>query len=207
MEKKSLITLIMLGTKGCCGVGKTSLCNVFLGVKFNSNTLSTVGVVDLYSEMTMSEAHQVKIRLLDTAGHERFNSISISHIRRSNGVIVVFDITDKKSFKDVYYWLEEIRNESKDIPVVLFGNKCDLEERREVTKKEAQKYADEHRVLYFETSAKNNIGFKEGFETICEKIYRRMELKGFRIGDKKIKNKQGVNRNIRREAENKCCIY
>ena len=190
MSKKIVITISILGESI---VGKTCLCSVYLGNEFESGNLSTIGIDKLYKEITMSDGKKATIKLWDTAGQERFRSTALNIIRSSKGVIVVFDITVKKSFDKVGYWLEEIRKASQDMPVVLFGNKCDLEEKRQVTYDEAKKYADNNNFLYFETSAKNNINVNEGFGALCEIVYKKMgESKGFKIGDnKKQKKKKG----------------
>ena len=190
MSKKIVISLSILGESA---VGKTCLCSVYLGLEFQSDTLASIGIEKLYNEMTMPDGKKVNIKLWDTAGQERFRSIVLSSLRSSKGVIVVFDITVKKSFDKVGYWLEQIRNNSEDIPVVLFGNKCDLEEKREVTYDQAKQYADKLGILYFETSAKDNKGVKEGFEALCKIVYEKMgSSKGFKIGeDKKPKKKKG----------------
>ena len=170
--KKEIKTKPMIITMlGDTCVGKTELCLIIGGFKFNPCVLATIGIEKINSEMTMSDGNKIKFKLWDTAGVQRFRSIILSQLHYSKGIIVVFDVTCRKSFEHLNYWLEEIRKYSQDMPVVLFGNKCDLEERREVTYVEAKRYADEHEILYFETSAKYNKGIKEGFEALFEIIF------------------------------------
>ena len=203
MEKekktKSVINLTLLGNDS---VGKSVLCNTFLGMEFNSCLPITIGIDKLYYEMIMSDGNKVTIKILDTPGQERFRSMALNTIRGSKGIVLVFSFTDKRSFEKLDYWLEQIKNESKDMPVVLFGNKCDEEERREVSKEETQQYADKNGILYFETSSKNNIGIKEGFKTICEIVYKKIEEeKRFKIDENKKIHNGG------RKSKNKCEIY
>ena len=165
IKTEPIITLIIVG--GSCD-GKTCLWRAFKGLKFDGRVTPTIGVDFFIKKMIMSDGIEVKIQIWDTAGNKRFRNILLSYLRGSNGVIVVFDVTDKESFRIVDYWLEKIRSYSKDMPIVLFGSKCDLEEERTVNKEKVQEYADKNGILYFETSAKKNIGIKEGFEAICE---------------------------------------
>ena len=187
MSKKPVITISILGETD---VGKTCLCKVYLGQEFLSDSLNTIGIEKLYKEMTMSDGIVANIKIWDTAGQERFQSMSVRSIRTSKGVIVVFDVTKKDTFNKVSDWIEKIRKISADIPIVLFGNKCDLEN-REVTKEEAQQFADKNDFLYFETSAKDNIGVKEGFGTLAEKVYDKSGLaQGFKLKQQKTKKKK-----------------
>ena len=192
MTKKTVVTLSLLGESQ---VGKTCLCSVYLGLEFQSDTLHTIGMEKLYTEMTMPDGNKVSIKIWDTAGQERFRSIALQSLRTSKGIAVVFDVTSKISFDKINYWLDEIKNVSVNIPIVLFGNKCDLEN-RQVSKEEAENYAKEKNILYFETSAKNNIGVKEGFEALAIKAYE------------KLGNSNNINikiKNTKTKKKKKCC--
>ena len=192
MSKKTVVTLSLLGESQ---VGKTCLCGVYLGLEFQSDTLHTIGMEKLYTEMTMPDGNKVSIKIWDTAGQERFRSIALQSLRTSKGIAVVFNVADKTSFDKINYWLEQIKNVSVNIPIVLFGNKCDLEN-RQVTKEEAENYAKEKNILYFETSAKNNIGVKEGFEALAIKAYEKLE------------NSNNINikiKNTKTKKKKKCC--
>ena len=190
MEKTKKNPVITLSILGESWVGKTCLCSAFFGLEFVNDSLATIGIEKLTKEMTMSDKNVVTIKIWDTAGQERFRSISIKTVRTSKGVIVVFDVTKKSTFEKVSDWIEKIKEVSEDIPIVLFGNKCDLEN-REVTKEEAQQFADKNGFLYFETSAKDNIGVKEGFEALAEKAYDKSGLsQGFKLKQQKTKKKK-----------------
>ena len=174
----SIVALSILGEKQ---VGKTTICKVFMGLEFTSGSLATIGIDKLYSEMVMDDGNKVKIKLWDTAGQERFRSISLSTVKHSKGIIVVFDVCDKASFDKLDYWIEIIKNESDTIPIVLFGNKCDRED-RQVTTEDARNYAEKRGLLYFETSAKTNQGLNEGFKSLVEIVYSNNKGgKGFKL--------------------------
>ena len=199
VKKPKVITITLLGDDL---VGKTELCKRFIGMEFDSCSLATIGVEKMQCEMEMSDGNKRNIKIWDTPGQERFRSMVLSMIRCSKGIILVFSVTYKRTFEKLDYWLKQIREYSQDLPVVLFGNKCDEEKRREVRKEEAQQYADKNGILYFEISAKNNIGVQEGFKAICDIVYKKIGVEeNFKIGeDKKIHNRG-------RKSKNKCKIY
>ena len=90
----------------------------------------------------------------DTAGQERFRTITSSYYRGAHGILLIFDVTDSKSFEEVSGWLEEIRSYAvPTVNIVLVGNKCDMERARKVTTQEAKQFAEENGVAYRETSA------------------------------------------------------
>ena len=98
---------------------------------------------------------KVKLQIWDTAGQERFKNITASYYRGGNGVLVVYDITDRDSFTNLTSWLIEIeKNASKNIKILLMGNNCDLEDKREVSYQEGKDFALKNNLLFFEASAK-----------------------------------------------------
>ena len=108
----------------------------------------------------------IKVQIWDTAGHERFRSITYSYYRGANAIIIVFDLSDKKSFINIIEWLKQIEKHAKEnVFKFLVGNKSDLIDERKVTYEEAKKYADEHDLPYIETSAKEGININELFDS------------------------------------------
>ena len=99
--------------------------------------------------------------------------MATSVIKGSQGVAVCFDLTKESTFESVNNWLNEIRENSNSIPVILFGNKCDILENREVSEEKAKKLAEENNLIYYETSAKENINIKEGFQKLAEEAYEK----------------------------------
>ena len=151
--------VIKIGVVGDTMAGKTQIINTFLNIEFNELILGTIGKEKLESKVKMKDGRELKLIIWDTAGGERFHSISIKSIRNSHGIIVVFDLTKRYSFNNVDNWIKEIKENIGDIPIVLFGNKCDLIERREVSEEEAIEFSNKRNIEYFETSAKENINF------------------------------------------------
>jgi small GTP-binding protein len=192
--KKKVIKLSIIGDSG---TGKTSIINRFTGHEFSVNTISNLGIDRKEVQMKMKDGNEIKLIIWDTAGQERFYSISSGTIKNSQGIIVCFSIDSKRSFNNVINWLNDVREISEKIPIVLFGNKCDIIEGRSVNEEEAQRMADNHEMIYFETSAKENINIKEGIETLVEEAYK----KGFVAQEGKIK----IGKQSDKKNKKKCC--
>ena len=134
----------------------------------------------------------IKVQIWDTAGHERFRSITYSYYRGANAIIIVFDLSDKKSFISITEWLKQIEKHAKEnVFKFLVGNKSDLVEERKVTYEEAKQYADEHELPYIETSAKEGININELFDSSIKSFLTNSKSFG---GEKNIKlNSQSTN--------------
>ena len=136
----------------------------------------------------MRNGEQIKLIIYDTAGQERYHSICLKFLRLVQGIVVVFDLGNKKSFKHVKDWLKSIKDNGKDL-IVLFGNKCDKDE-RVVTTEEIQKFVKENNLTYYETSAKIKKGYSEGFEKLANDAYDRYTGNtGIKLEDKNKINK------------------
>ena len=113
------------------------------------------------------------MQIWDTAGQERFKNITASYYRGGNGVLVVYDITDRDSFENLNSWLIEIeKNANKNVYKLLIGNKCDLEDKRKVTFQEGKDFATSNGMQFIETSAKNDTKVKDAFELLTQEIIK-----------------------------------
>ena len=115
------------------------------------------------------------IFLLLQAGSETFNSITKSYYKGVAGVLIVFDMTHKKTFEHIQKWLNDVKESGNPISFLLIGNKNDMELHREVDKDEASNFAEENKMLYLETSAKTGENVVKAFETIAMDIYKKVE--------------------------------
>ncbi|XP_075834429.1 ras-related protein Rab-13 isoform X1 [Microtus pennsylvanicus] len=107
----------------------------------------------------------------DTAGQERFKTITTAYYRGAMGIILVYDITDEKSFENIQNWMKSIKeNASAGVERLLLGNKCDMEAKRKVQKEQADKLAREHGIRFFETSAKSSMNVDEAFNSLARDI-------------------------------------
>ena len=172
--KRNAIKIAMLGDSM---VGKTAICNTFMNIEFNDSNLSTIGLEKLESQLTLKNGEEIKLIIWDTAGQERFRSIALKTIKTAQGVAIVFDLTKRITFENVVNWLKQIdENLNSNVSLVLFGNKCDIEETKwEVTKEEILNFAKIKNIPYFQTSAKSNINIREGFENVVNAAYEKLE--------------------------------
>ena len=182
-ENREVIRITLLGNYE---VGKTTLRNVFLDIDFSENILSTVGINKVDTKFKLNDGKEIKLIIWDTAGQERFHSIAITSVKNSQGIILVYDITNRKSFEDLNMWINDINNATDKASIILFGNKCDLQN-RQVSKEEAEKFAKKNNIPYIETSAKLKLNINEGFSIVANDAYKKF---GFAYGLKLKKKKQ-----------------
>eukprot|EP00889_Picochlorum_renovo_P001041 jgi/Picre1/28071/NNA_001030.t1 len=151
------------------GSGKTSLVQRYVRGHYYENQESTIGAS--FFTKTVPESH-IKFEIWDTAGQERYHSLAPMYYRGASAAVVVFDITHAASYQRAKKWIVELRQNvtNANLIIALVGNKADLVEDRTVEEGEAKDYANELDLLYFETSAKENVNVEELFNTIAEKI-------------------------------------
>ena len=159
---------------GSSGVGKTAILKRLVEDTFSTDSQSTIGV-EFDSTMIDVDGQQVKLQIWDTAGQERFRSIAKAYFRNAVGVILVFDITERKTFDDVNMWLNDVHSLCDPTAVVLLiGNKSDLSNHREVTLEEAEQFAQSHQIDYLETSAKDSSNVTKAFVKLTTQIIRKV---------------------------------
>ena len=174
-EKEISRTCVKLGFLGDSSVGKTSICNVFMGIEFSQEMISTIGSDKLETKIVLNNGKQIKVVLWDTAGQERFHSMGLNTIKNANGVVVVFDVTNRDSFDSVNNWLEKIKESCKNPALVLFANKADFpKEILKVTNEEIEEFAKKMNLKFFETSAKANKGITEGMSYIANEAFNKI---------------------------------
>ena len=183
-----LFKVLLLGDSD---VGKSSLILRYTEETFNSKLVNSIGV-DFKMKKKEIDGKIIKVQIWDTAGHERFRSITYSYYRGANAIIIVFDLSDKKSFISITEWLKQIEKHAKEnVFKFLVGNKSDLIDERKVTYEEAKQYADEHDLPYIETSAKEGININELFDTSIKTFLTNTKIF---VGEKNIKlNSQNTN--------------
>ena len=137
--------------------------------------MATIGLDYVSTTYKSPKGEDIAVKIWDTAGQERFKTITYSFYKQANGVIVTFDVTNQLSFTNVKTWLESIyQHADPSIVKVLVGNKIDLEDERKVTAEEARALAEQHKMQYFETSAKLNKNIDELMQHLMEQVYKRM---------------------------------
>ena len=135
--------------------GKTSLISRYCkGDYSESPYLSTIGIDFQIKNLTIN-SKKIRLQIWDTAGQERFRNIAKNYYQSSDGFIIVYDITNSESFQTLDYWIEEIKSNSHEFTkMILVGNKCDLEDERQVKKEEGKDYAKKEKIKFYEVSAK-----------------------------------------------------
>ena len=165
-------------------VGKSSILNRFYQDKFEPDYQATIGL-DFHSKNTEINGESIRLLLYDTAGQEKFKSLIPMYIRDANIILVVYDITVKESFIHTEHWVNETKDlRREDAIFALIGNKTDLEDKRQVTSKEAEDFANEKGFIFHEVSAKTGDGVEDLFnnkvkleDTIVEKDKIKSKIK------------------------------
>lgn len=157
---------------GNSSVGKTSFLFRYADDSFTPAFVSTVGI-DFKVKTIYRNDKRIKLQIWDTAGQERFRSITRAYYRNSVGGLLLFDITNRRSFQNVHEWLEEtkVHVQPYQIVFVLVGHKCDLDTQRQVTRHEAEKLAAAYGMKYIETSARDAINVEKAFTDLTRDIY------------------------------------
>jgi small GTP-binding protein len=151
---------------GDSGVGKTCLLLRYIKDVFTPGTPSTLGV-EFMSKLIETEKHRIQLQLWDTAGQEIFRSVTRGYYRGASGALVLFDLTNPDSLSHVARWVQDVREVARsDVATVLLGNKADLTADRHVTREEAERVAQENKMLYFETSALSGANVSEAIAAI-----------------------------------------
>ena len=168
-EDEETIKIILIGNSG---VGKTAIINRFDTDKFIKDIPSTISSSFIVKQIEI-DGKKLILNIWDTAGQERFKNITASYYRGGNGVLVVYDITDRDSFENLNSWLIEIeKNANKNVYKLLIGNKCDLEDKRKVSFQEGKDFATSNGMQFIETSAKTDTKVKDAFEILTQEIIK-----------------------------------
>ena len=186
----SIINIIALGN---CSAGKTCFIYKYVHNEFRCDFNNTLGVNFMSKSIQLPSGQNITIRFEDTSGQERYRSLASNFIKNADGILLMYDITDMETFKAISRWIKSIKEiKGNDCPIILIGNKCDLEEERKVSKKEGEKKAEENGFLFIETSCKDNINIEKAVNTIVNKITDgRIQLKSenqsIKLDKKKLK--------------------
>jgi len=166
------VKLLMIGDSG---VGKTCLLLRYANDSFSPTFITTIGI-DFKIKTVPIDNHVVKLQIWDTAGQERFRTITTSYFRGAQGILLVYDVTDRGSFENVSNWMSQIEQHADiNVTKVLVGNKCDADPSKiQVTEAEGQALADQYGIKFFLTSAKNNVRVSDAFETVARDVKNRL---------------------------------
>ena len=191
---------------GDSGVGKTNLIKRFVTNTFSANSKATVGV-EFISKSYRINDQVFKIEIWDTAGQERYKSITAAYYKGAKGALIVYDTTQKTSFENIDKWMSEIKEKSsKDMKLMIIGNKIDLKDERQVETDEALAKAQTLEAPIMETSALDATNVKEAFYDLLKEMFREVRKK-LDIVEQSEGGKEGVQLSTNTEDEPKkgCC--
>ena len=198
-----LLKILLVGDSG---VGKSSLMSRYTDNYFQEKSTPTIGV-DFKIKTTDLNGKIYKLQIWDTAGQERFKTITSSYFRGANGIVIVYDVTDRTSFNNLNYWLEECeKNALSTTKILLIGNKSDATEKyRCVTYKEGEDFAKNRGIKFVETSAKNNNNIDKAFSEIIEEICDKNGLLLPNINKPSINNSRSIHITVPNHRTFGCC--
>lgn len=174
MDYDYLFKILMVGDMG---VGKTNILVRYVDDLFDNGYMSTIGV-DFKIKTVTVDNKVIKLQIWDTAGHERFRTVTSAYYRGAHAVLIVFSVTDITSFRNLHFWFHDIKEKNNSGPhlglpnlsYLLVGNKTDLDWNREVSTAQALEIAQQYSVPYIETSAKKNTNIEDAFANLIRRL-------------------------------------
>ena len=191
-DEPPLYKILLLGDST---VGKTCFLLRYTDDTFLDLHMATIGLDYRLKTMILDDQRIVKVQLWDTAGQDKFRAITRNYYKGARGIILIYDVTNIKSYENIKKWINEIKEEiSEEVTIVLVGNKIDNEGERKISKEQGEKLANDYNVAFFETSAKTGQGINESVFYLVQKIVD---------ADPEVK-KRGKNLKIKNKKKN-CC--
>jgi len=173
-------TLLKICIIGDSSVGKTNVIFKFIEGQFSPLHVATIGFDYKSKIITLpTSKKKVKLQIWDTAGQEKYMSMNKSLFQRVQGIILMYDITNRETFERLQIWLNLIKQMTNEIPIILVGNKLDLEDSEEhgriVEYNEGDDFANENEIDFFEVSAVSGANIDNIFISIAEKVLNSLQ--------------------------------
>ena len=169
-EYEFIIKILIIGDST---VGKTNFVYKLSEDKFSENYFASTGI-ELKTTSIQIDGKSIKIQLWDTAGQEKYRAMIKNLYLKSQGIIILFDITNETSFINLKNWMSQIKEScGEDIPILLVGNKIDLEDNRVINKERAMEYANNENIEYIEVSSKTGENINKALTSLLQKILKR----------------------------------
>jgi len=167
-KKEAKYKILILGDSK---VGKSCFLTRYADKTFQEDYLSTIGMDYKIKNYELENGDIIKLYIWDTAGQDRFRSITSNYYKGADGIILIYDITKQETFNNVRNWITSIKEEAPaKVVLILVGNKVDDEKNRAVPQSEGEKIADEYNLPFLECSAKSDINVTETFDVLIKKI-------------------------------------
>ena len=188
-------------------VGKTNIMSKYIKNEFHEDSKATVGV-EFGSKQFTVEGHSIKAQIWDTAGQERYKAITSAYYKGAKGAFIVFDVTRKQTFDSVEKWVNDVTAVAdKKITIILIGNKCDLEDQRQITKEQGEEKANKLEIAFLETSAYSGENLDKAFDKMMNEVYKKCHEEML-ADDVDIIDGKGKDINLDKKDDNekkKCC--
>ena len=197
---------------GDTSVGKTNILSKYLSNEFDPDSKATVGV-EFGTKNFKIQNSIVKVQIWDTAGQERYRSITNAYYKGAKGSLLVYDITNPKSFESLDKWISDLKtNGDQKISIILLGNKSDLESDRKITTEQGKEKAEFYKLAFMETSALNGNNIEKAFNELITDVYKNHHELFEKQAKVEINDKVIDLENVDENAENKekekklCCF-
>ena len=206
MEEDNYEMMFKVVLVGDSFVGKTNIMSKYLKNEFHEDSKATVGV-EFGSKQFNVEGHSIKAQIWDTAGQERYKAITSAYYKGAKGAFVVYDITRKSSFESIDKWVSDLTAAAdKKLTIVVIGNKCDLEDQRQITKEQGEEKAGKLEVAFMETSALSGENLDKAFEMMISEIFKKCHEEMLSEGEVDIiEGGQDINLSKKKNNESKKC--
>ena len=213
-EKKESLNTVKIITLGETGVGKTSILKRYVYNSFEEDTISTIGLNFGIKEIILKDNTKIKLSLIDTAGQERYRSLSTTYFKNADAVLYVFSLDKKGSYEKIKEWKKMFKQMKKDegVPAFLIRNKCDLDELNinevdNFNEENINDFLEENNFLkYITTSAKDNTNIDKVFQEISETWYNNPSNKNSKNNIKILKNHKEDQKKQEKKVKKRNCV-
>ena len=168
-EEEIKFKILVLGDSS---VGKTTLLLKYVDGYFPTLYVATIGV-EFKTKKINVDGIDITLQIWDTAGQERFRSVTKSFLKGADGIIYVYDVTNKESFDNLKTWINTAEESITDFKKIIIGNKIDIEDKKKVSTEMLEKFCEKQNLKGLETSAKNGTNVNEMFELLTKMIIDR----------------------------------
>ena len=157
------------------GVGKSSILSQYIKQVFPESPLPTIAIEFATKTIKIKEGGYIKAQIWDTAGQEKYKSITKTLFLKAQGILALYDVTSESSFFNLKNWLNLIEEEcNPDVPIIIVGNKIDLFKKRVIEKEKAIEYATQKKIDYIETSSKTGENINKAIHLITKKVLQKL---------------------------------
>lgn len=174
-NKENEFKVVLIGDKS---VGKTSIAVRLKSGTFDEGYELTIGGAYVKKVIELPDSEPVNMHIWDTGGEERYRAMVPLYYRDAQAALLVFDLTDSATYKSLEYWINELQSKVSDEGMLIYvvGNKLDMEEKRQVSKNQAETDAENNNFSYFETSAKSGEGVFEMFKDLATNLQKKKNI-------------------------------